>query len=70
MAQYRKELHLLGEDYLVAKIECFLDSNGPFEWEDEGGDGVVMDVLWGALYSVMLHDDHLLWFPAACSSCS
>ncbi|MER8638749.1 hypothetical protein [Mesorhizobium sp. M1365] len=57
MARYKQELHLLGDDYLVAKVERFLNGDAPFEWVDEGGDGVVMDVLWQPLHRVMAHDD-------------
>lgn len=57
MVRYREELHLLGDDYLTAKVEHFLGGNGPFEWRDDGAEGVVMDVLWNPLHGVMLHDD-------------
>lgn len=57
MARYKEELHLLGDDYLVAKVERFLNGDGRFEWEDEGAHGLVVDVLWEPLHRVMLHDD-------------
>lgn len=57
LGRYREELHLLGDDYLDAKVERFLGGDEPFEWDDAGGDGVVLDVLWGPLHSVLRHDD-------------
>jgi hypothetical protein len=57
LARYREELHLLGEDYLVEKVDAFLAGDRPFEWNDAGGDGVVLDVMWGPLHAVLQHDD-------------
>lgn len=57
LGRYREELHLLGDDYLVDKVERFLGGDAPFEWDDAGGDGVVLDVEWGRLHGVLRHDD-------------
>lgn len=57
LARFSEELHLLGEDYLADRVGRFLDSAGPHEWSDDGGRGVVMDVMWDALHGVMAHDD-------------
>lgn len=57
LGRYREELHLLGDDYLVEKVERFFGGDVPLEWDDAGGDGVVLDVEWGRLHSVLLHDD-------------
>jgi hypothetical protein len=57
LAQFSAELHLLGEDYLVAKVERFLNGDHPFEWEDDGGVGIVFDVDWRSLHRVMEKDD-------------
>ncbi|MFY0570062.1 hypothetical protein ACN28E_40410 [Archangium lansingense] len=57
LARFVEEIHLLGNDYLAEKVERFIDGEGPYEWKDEGGEGAVMDVMWGPLHSVMDHDD-------------
>lgn len=57
LAQYTAELHLLGSEYLVPKVERFLEGNEPLEWEDEGGMGGILDVEWEALHEVMRTDD-------------
>jgi hypothetical protein len=57
LVRYRTELHLLDEGYLAEKVETFLDRDEPFHWEEEVSDGVVMDVDWAPLHSVMAHDD-------------
>jgi hypothetical protein len=57
LADLREELHLLGDDYLVDKVEQFLGGKEPYVWDDAGGGGVVLDVMWGPLHSVMVHDD-------------
>jgi hypothetical protein len=57
LVTFQEELHLLPENYLAEKVERFLDDDEPFEWADEGGDGVVFDAPWGALHGVLAHDD-------------
>lgn len=57
LGRYREELHLLGDDYLVDKVERFLGDDEPLEWDDAGGDGVVLDVMWEPLHSLLEHDD-------------
>jgi hypothetical protein len=57
LTRYREELHLLGDDYLVEKVERFLSGGGPIEWADAGGEGAVFDVMWGPLRGVLKHDD-------------
>ncbi|OWJ63608.1 hypothetical protein [Inquilinus limosus] len=57
LVRFTEELHLLEKKYLAGKVERFLDTKVPYEWKDEGGQGVVMDVIWSALHSVMVHDD-------------
>lgn len=57
MARYKEELRLLGDDYLAAKVERFLNGHGPLEWEDEGAHGIVADVMWERLHRVLEHDD-------------
>ena len=57
MTRYREELHLLPENYLASKVARFLGGETPFEWDDDGGDGIVAEVPWEPLRSVMLHDD-------------
>jgi hypothetical protein len=57
LARYHEELHLLGADYLAGKVEDFLDGEGPHEWADEGGAGVVVDAGWDPLLSVLAEDD-------------
>ncbi len=57
LATFGQELHLLGDDYLTEKVERFLNGRDPYEWSDEGGEGVVIDVVWAPLHSVMVHDD-------------
>lgn len=57
MVRFLDELHLLGDDYLAGKVDRFLGSTEPYEWRDDGGEGVVLDVMWGPLHGVMQHDD-------------
>ena len=54
---YRDELHLLGDDYLVDKVMLFLEGYERYEWADAGGEGVIMDAMLQPLQSVMLDDD-------------
>ncbi|KQT33825.1 hypothetical protein ASG29_06500 [Sphingomonas sp. Leaf412] len=57
LARFREELHTLGDDYLAARVGYFLNAVGPYEWDDEGGEGMVADVDWTRLHSVMVEDD-------------
>ncbi|TCP97383.1 hypothetical protein C8J46_1065 [Sphingomonas sp. PP-F2F-A104-K0414] len=57
LTRFRGELHTLGDDYLSAKVERFLGSDGIYEWDDEGGEGMVADVGWARLHAVMVEDD-------------
>ena len=57
LVRFKEELHCLGDDYLVDRVETFLDGNEPFEWADDGAAGVVFDVDWAQLHSVLTHDD-------------
>jgi hypothetical protein len=57
LVSFRAELHLLGDDYLAEKAGRFLDGDQPFEWADEGSEGVAFDVFWRPLKAVLEHDD-------------
>lgn len=57
LTTFTDELHLLGDHYLGEKAERFLDNDGPLEWNDDGGEGVVFDMLWAPLHKVLEHDD-------------
>ena len=57
LTRFRGELHTLGDDYLATKVERFLGSDGIYEWDDEGGEGMVADVDWARLHAVMVEDD-------------
>lgn len=57
LTRFREELHTLGDDYLAAKVERFLGSATIYEWDDEGGEGMVADVDWTRLHAVMSEDD-------------
>ncbi len=57
LTRFREELHTLGDDYLAAKVERFLGSANIYEWDDEGGEGMVADVDWTRLHAVMSEDD-------------
>ena len=57
LAQYKDEIVDLGERYLEGKIERFLQSSGPFEWDSESSRGVVFEMPWTDLHAVMTHDD-------------
>lgn len=57
LTTFTDELHRLGDNYLAEKAERFLDNDGPLEWKDEGGEGVVFNMLWAPLHNVLEHDD-------------
>jgi hypothetical protein len=57
LTRFREELHMLGDDYLATRVQRFLGSAGIYEWDDEGGEGMVADVDWARLHAVMAEDD-------------
>lgn len=57
LARFSAELTSLPEDYLATKVERFANGRGPYEWNDDGGQGMVADVNWGPLRRVLRHDD-------------
>ncbi|OJU40902.1 MAG: hypothetical protein BGN99_14080 [Alphaproteobacteria bacterium 65-37] len=57
LARFTGELHELGDDYLHEKAIRFIERDEPYEWEDEGGAGAVMDVPWQPLQYVLEMDD-------------
>jgi hypothetical protein len=57
LATFTEELRLLGDHYLADKAERFVDAVGPFEWKDGGAEGVIFNVIWAPLHSVLEHDD-------------
>jgi hypothetical protein len=57
VARFAAELTALPEDYLATKVARFADGRGRYEWDDDGGQGIVGDVFWGPLRRVLRHDD-------------
>lgn len=57
LVRFDEELCALGDDYLYEKVSQIVDGTKPYEWKDEGGSGVVMDVRWEALHGVLKYDD-------------
>jgi hypothetical protein len=57
LTKFREEVDLLGHDYLADKVQQFLGSSQPYEWKDDGGEGIVANVHWGRLHAVMSEDD-------------
>lgn len=57
IVRYREEIHRLPDDYLASKVSQFLAGRSPFEWNDEGGEGIIAEVPWEPLRSIMAHDD-------------
>lgn len=63
MARFEAELSELGDDYLSEKAEAFIGGTEPLEWQDDGGSGIIFDVVWGALRHVLQEDD--IYFGAS-----
>lgn len=57
LARFATELSALPKDYLATKVGRFADGRGAYQWNDDGGEGLVDDVDWGPLRSVLRHDD-------------
>jgi hypothetical protein len=57
MARFTTELMTLPENYLAKKVTQFVDGKKPYEWDDEGGQGIVVDVNWKPLLQVLRVDD-------------
>lgn len=57
MVRFTAELTSLPEDYLAEKVKRFADGSKPYEWDDDGGLGVVFDVVWQPLLRILQTDD-------------
>jgi len=57
MARFAVELLSVPENYLAEKVERFLDSRKPYEWNDDSSRGAVVDVIWQPLLKILLTDD-------------
>jgi hypothetical protein len=57
MVRFEAELSDLSDRYLAEKAAAFLNGRKPFEWQDEGGAGVVADVVWEPLLHILRTDD-------------
>ena len=57
LARFAVELSDLPPDYLAEKVARFAGRRGGYEWDDDGGEGVVNDVAWEPLRSVLRRDD-------------
>jgi hypothetical protein len=55
--RFNTELTSLPEDYLAEKVKRFADGTKPYEWDDEGGLGVVFDVVWQPLLQILQTSD-------------
>lgn len=57
IVRFDAELTALDSDYLEKHAQRFVDGSEGFEWEDEGGKGIVMDVDWRPLRHCLKTDD-------------
>jgi hypothetical protein len=57
VAHFDAELFELDDDYLSEKAATFIDRTEPLEWQDDGGSGVIFDVVWEPLLHILCADD-------------
>ncbi|UQE03557.1 hypothetical protein [Bradyrhizobium japonicum] len=57
MVRFAAEVAALPVDYLAEKVNRLPDDTRPYEWDDEGGVGVVFDVMWQPLLQILQRDD-------------
>ncbi len=56
-ARFAAELMDLPETYLAERVIQFLDHRKAYGWNDEGGQGLATEVIWGPLLEILRRDD-------------